>query len=241
MVAIPARIIAVAIVSVVGRTPVPGIIVPGIPVPGRIGPGAIVAIMAPGAVIPGVPGPGVPVPGIPIGPGRIVPGAVVAAQVPGTIGPGIIPAVIVHDRDIRDATVEVEPCCLSFGNNDRVALCAQDVYFGFDGLLDEGVHLLLGNGGYGSLRTGIRIDAVFELLRARSELGGRAAGNRGEQTQQVGSQMLFHVRTSFLSNKISIFVPEKTRIAKGNATNVPIPHCTGNVTDNFSKKQSKKQ
>jgi hypothetical protein len=59
----------------------------------------------------------------------------------------------------------------------------------------------LGHGGYRSLRTGIRIDAVFELLRARSLLGGRTAGNRGDKTQQVGSQMLFHVRTSLLSNK----------------------------------------
>jgi hypothetical protein len=45
----------------------------------------------------------------------------------------------------------------------------------------------------------------------------------------------------FYPIKISIFVPEKTRIAKGSATNVPISLCPGNVTDNFSKKQSKKQ
>jgi len=45
----------------------------------------------------------------------------------------------------------------------------------------------------------------------------------------------------FYPIKISIFVPEKTRIAKGSATNVPIPHYTGNFTDKFSKKQSKKQ
>ena len=206
-VTIPARIIAVAIVSVVGRTPVPGIVIPGriIPrIPGIIpAPGTVIAVMAPGAVIPRI-----PVPGIPVCPGRIVPGAVVAAQVPGAIGPGIVPAVIVKNSDVRPFRVETKLRYLAFGNDDRIARCAQDVYFRFDGLLHQGVHLLLGNGGYGSLRTGIRIDAVFELLRARSELGGRAAGNRGEQTQQVGSQMLFHVRTSFLSNKISIFVPE---------------------------------
>ena len=138
MVAIPARIIAVAIVSVVGRAPVPGIIIPGRIVPGipRIipAPGMIVAVVAPGTVIPGV-----PVPGIPIGPGGIVPGAVVAAQVPGAISPGIIPAEIVEDGDVRSVGIETELRYLAFRNDDRVALRAQDVYFGFDGLLDQGV------------------------------------------------------------------------------------------------------
>ena len=179
----------VTIVSIVGRAPVPGIVIPGGIVPGIIpAPGAVVTVIAPRTIIPGI-----PVPGIPIGPGTVIPGAVVSVQIPGPVVPGIIPAVTVHYGDVRTGIVETELRSLALRDDDGVALRAEHIYFGFDGFLHEGVHLFLGNGGHGSLRTGIRVDAVFELLRGRSILRRQAAGCRGGQGQQPGSQVCFHL------------------------------------------------
>ena len=151
--------------------------------------------------------PGIPIPGVPIRPGSVVPRAVVTVQVPGTIGPGIVPAVVVHHGDIRSQFVETELGGTALRDDDGVA-GAEHVYFGFLGLADQGIHFLLGNGSLGGCRPGRRIDAVLELLRRGRKLCHRAAGRSGNKGNQVESQMLFHVRTSFYPIKISIFVPD---------------------------------
>jgi hypothetical protein len=151
---------------IIGRAPVPGIVIPGRIVPGIIpAPGVIVSDGTPGTVIPGIPDPRVI-----IGPGRIVPRPIVAVQVPRAV-PGIVPAVIVDDGDVRHIAVKTQFCRLALRDNDGITRRTQDIYFGFHGFPDQGVHLLLGNGGGSNGCPRVGIDAVLELLRARSVLG----------------------------------------------------------------------
>ena len=190
----------VAVVAVITRAPVPGIVIPGRIVPGIIETPTVQSVMT------AVPGPvesspvhGVPIPGIPIGPVGIVPRTVVAAQIPGAACPGIVPPVVVVDHgDISSGIVEAEPCHLAFGDDDRVALGAEHIDFGFHRFTDQGIHLVLRNGRHRGCRPGTRIDAVFVLLRRGRVLCHRSAGRSGNEGNQVESQMLFHVRTSFI-------------------------------------------